>query len=272
MTIAAFLEKVREIAARELTYRTGGSGVDETCDCIGLIMGAMYNLGRSRYDLHSTNYFARYQMETLEPLNLTKLEAGMIVYKAREDAGELNARYKPGGRYYKEGDLLDYYHVGVVENADPLVIVHCTRDGTINGITRDYARKNWTHAGWLKGPSKTETEEEAPVATRAIVIANEGSTVNMRTSPGLKGELVMRVPIGATVTVLETAENELGETWSKIQNGGYTGYMMSRFLKAVADDIEAAPSPPENEDEVQVTIPKNAAEAILRALVEVLKA
>lgn len=272
MTIDAFLDKVREIAARQLTYRTGGSGTDGTCDCIGLIMGAMYALGRRRYDLHSTNYFARFQMETLEPLNLTKLEPGMIVYKAREDTGELNARYKPSGQYHKEGDLLDYYHVGVVERADPLVIVHCTRDGSINGITRDYARKNWTHAGWMKGPSRTKTEEEEAVAGKAIVIAKEHGTVNMRKSPGIKGALVMRVPIGTAVTVLETAENEIGEQWSKIQNGGYTGYMMSKFLKAGADDGEAAQDPSESADEVQVTIPKSAAEAILRALVEVLKA
>lgn len=268
-----FLQKVHEIAARPLTYRTGGRGADGTCDCIGLIMGAMMELGHAKYDLHSSNYFARYQMESVVPAEPNDLSAGTIVYKARANTQQLNERYQPGGGYYT-GDLLDYYHVGVVESTEPLVIVHCTEYGNVNGITRDYSAKGWTHAGTLKGIGMKETNEteEGPMSAKAIVIAQSGDDVNMRVRPNIKGGLVIRVPVGAGVQLMETAKNDAGEEWSLIHYGGYNGYMMSKFLKRAADDEDVQETPSAAEDEVTVTLPKNAAEAILKALVEVLKA
>lgn len=269
-----FLQKVREIAERPLTYRTGGSGADGTCDCIGLIMGAMKELGHAKYDMHSTNYFARFQMDTLAHVEpALELKAGTIVYKARADITKLHQRYQYGGRYFN-GDLLDYYHVGVVESSNPLVIVHCTEYGNVSGITRDYSTKEWTHAGVLKGITfeKTTEPEAEPMKEKAIVIAKSGDDVNMRVRPSIKGGLIMRVPIGAGVLVTETAENDAGETWSRIEYGGYTGYMMRQFLKRAADSEDSQETDAENEHDVTITLPKNAAEAILRALVEVLKA
>lgn len=271
IAVSTFLDKVKEIAARPLTYRTGGSGKDGTCDCIGLIIGAMQELEHAKYDMHSTNYFARYQMESVAPVDSNDLAAGYIVYKARANTQQLHERYQPGGRYYT-GDMLDYYHVGVVESTDPLVIVHCTESGDVNGITRDFRIGSWSRAGRLKGVSyetKEETEVE-PMMGKAIVIAQSGHDVNMRKSPSIKSQLMMRVPIGAGVNVIENGQNDAGEDWSRIEYGGYTGYMMSQYLKRSADDEEAEEQPSGTADEVTVTIPKNAAEAILRALVEVL--
>lgn len=271
--VSTFLDKVKEIAERKLSYRTGGSGRDGTCDCIGLIMGAMTELGHEKYDMHSTNYFARYQMDSVAPLDSGDIAAGYLVYKARANTQQLNERYQPGGRYYT-GDMLDYYHVGVVESTDPLVIVHCTESGNVNGITRDFRMGNWTHAGRLKDVSysdKTENaQEETNMLGKAIVIAQNGDDVNLRLRPSIKSQLVMRVPVGKSVSVIETARNELDEQWSRIEVGGYSGYMMSQYLKALEDDEDATQEPHAEEDEVQVTIPKSAAEAILRALVEVL--
>ena len=59
----------------------------------------------------------------------------------------------------------------------------------------------------------------------AKVFADSGSTVNMRTGPSADSGLIMRVPIGAVVTVLES-----GVTWSKITHENWTGYMMTKFL------------------------------------------
>ena len=56
MTTQAFLNAVCAIADAAPSYREGGTGADGTCDCIGLVMGAMYALGRAKYDLHSSNY------------------------------------------------------------------------------------------------------------------------------------------------------------------------------------------------------------------------
>lgn len=49
---------------------------------------------------------------------------GEIVYKARkpgDSSYNLPDRYKANG-----GDLLDYYHVGVVTKVRPLEITHCS--------------------------------------------------------------------------------------------------------------------------------------------------
>jgi len=57
----------------------------------------------------------------------------------------------------------------------------------------------------------------------AIVRASSGKTVNLRQSPG--GELVVRVPVGNRVNVLEK-----GDQWSTIAWEGHTGFMQTRFL------------------------------------------
>ena len=111
VSLTTFLKNIKKIQASNPIYKTGGTGQNGTCDCIGLIMGAMYMAEHKRYDMHSTNYFARYQMQTLDNIN-NGYEIGSIVYKRREDNGTLNDRYKPGGRYFT-GDLYDYYRNGI---------------------------------------------------------------------------------------------------------------------------------------------------------------
>lgn len=266
ISVSAFLNKVNEIAARPLTYRTGGSGKDGTCDCIGLIMGAMQELGHAKYDIHSTNYFSRYQMESVFPVESGELAAGYIVYKARANTQQLHERYQPGGRYYT-GDMLDYYHVGVVESTDPLVIVHCTEGGDVNGITRDFRMGAWSYAGRLKEVSYDEQEGVNPMESyEAIVTAPSGKTVNLRSRPSMGGLLYSRVPIGAKVTVYETAKNDAGESWNRIEFNGTNGYMMTQYLQS-AEDAQKEPSI--NEDEVRVILPRSVAEALLSALQEV---
>lgn len=225
MKTAAFLDAVRQIARSRPAYREGGTGADGTCDCIGLIMGAMYACGREKYDLHSSNYFARYQTDALAELSgEDQLQPGMIVYKARSSTDRLNARYQPGGRYFT-GDLLDYYHAGVITAAAPLVITHCTSAEGVDGITADDSIRGWTHCGWIKG---IETGEERAADT-AVVTAASGSTVNLRSRPN--GPLAARIPVGTVVTVREQADG-----WAHVAAGGLTGYMMEAFLDRTAED------------------------------------
>ena len=39
--LSTFLAALQQMADARPTYRTGGSGKDGTCDCIGLIIGAL---------------------------------------------------------------------------------------------------------------------------------------------------------------------------------------------------------------------------------------
>lgn len=229
-----FVRQVKTIASTNPTYRTGGRGVDGTCDCIGLIMGAMYRNGHAKYPLHSSNYFARYETENLEPLTSeSQLGPGVVVYKAREDNGQLPERYRKGGEHHA-GDPLDYYHVGAVTGVDPLEITECTEGGGVNGI--DYYRsiKGWTHFGWVKGVTRSYEEGESEMTSyKARVFAEVGRTVNMRKNPNSKGQLMTRVPIGTVVTVNESAQG-----WSQISVDGETGYMMSQFLQYLPGEGE----------------------------------
>ncbi len=264
-SVQKFVSEVLAIASKQPTYRIGGTGKDGTCDCIGLIMGAMYALGRSRYDLHSTNYFSRHQTNDLRPIT-SELEYryGMVVYKAREDTGELNDRYKKGGRYYT-GDPLDYYHVGVVTSVMPLHITHCTSGGGVDGIKTDYAMGAWRYGGKLMGVDYAQTGEGGTameVLYRATVMAQSGSTVNLRESPRITGKLIERVPLGTAVDVWEDAQG-----WAHIQtDGGRVGYMQSKYLQRQDTPGTTETDPETGGDDVALLMPRYAAKAFFDAL------
>lgn len=258
MTNCEFVENVLRIAETNPTYRTGGDGSDGTCDCIGLVMGA---IGK-KYDMHSTNYFARFQMRSLDSLlDESQLHEGSIVYKGRRDTAELNARYQAGGRYYT-GDMLDYYHVGVVTAIDPLEITHCTSTNNINGIARDNSIRAWSHFGDPLDVELADSEEGVSVGMyNATVTAESGNNVRMRSRPDAEAPTVVKVPLGQTVQVLESADG-----WSKVDWNGQRGYMMGKFLQKQGnseekDDLNAG-------DMVTITMPRSAALAVLEAFKE----
>lgn len=225
MTNTEFVDRVKTIAATNPTYRTGGDGSDGTCDCIGLIMGA---LDRT-FPMHSTNYFARYETTDLLSIANAELRVGDLLYKAKYDQSDLHERYKQGGRYYT-GDLTDYYHVGVVESTFPEVVVHCTQTGGIDGITRDDNFDNWTYAGRVKG---VEYGTPSETAYKAIVNAESGSTVNLRKYPDKASAKLAKVPVGESVDVFEEAQG-----WSRIRWQGVDGYMMSQYLDTPGMSLE----------------------------------
>ena len=243
MTVADFLKQALAIADSAPVYREGGTGADGTCDCIGLVMGALYALGYGKYELHSSNYFARKQTDDLTALKeVSQLCPGMLVYKARTDTAQLNARYQPGGNCYN-GDLLDYYHAGVVESVHPLSIVHCTSSAEINGIARDKIINGWTHCGMVRGLGETAD------AQTAVVTAQNGKPVNLRKRPDAHAPLLSRIAVGTQVRVNETAQG-----WAKVNAGGETGYMMQEFLRF------------ENDEQTYVRLPLDAVLEIIETL------
>lgn len=254
------MKRVQEIAAEKPAYRTGGTGDDGTCDCVGLIMGAMRRQNGMTYPIHSSNYFARYEMQTLEKLPGAKLEKGSLVYKGRENTAKLNDRYKPGGRYCT-GDMLDYYHVGVVESINPMRIVHCTQSAEVDGIARDTNTRGWTHAGRMRGVAYAEGAEMQETEKRAVVSTPDGKKLNVRARPSTRGTLTERIPAGTEVTVQETARNDQDELWSRISHGGKIGYVMAMYLREENSQNEE-PKP----ETVNVTLTRDAAQLLLHAL------
>lgn len=235
MTGKEFADGVADIAEKDPTYRTGGIGRDGTCDCIGLVMGAMYALGHSEYPMHSSNYFARCEVDNLQRVDAMEdeLKPGMLLFKARSDGNpryDLNASYRQGGRYFT-GDLLDYYHVGVVTGVNPLEITHCTSTSHTDGIALDRTLDSWTHAGMVRGVDYRGSAEEA--METAIVTAQSGSTVNLRKYPDKASAKLAKVPVGEAVYVYEEADG-----WSKVKWNGVAGYMMSRYLEEAGISLE----------------------------------
>lgn len=243
-TAKEFAREVDELALTITGYQNGKSGQNGLCDCIGLIMGAMTRLGRGSYPMHSTNYFARYQMDSLRMLSAAeKLAVGQLVYKANNDQDDLNDRYKAGGRYYISGNMLNYYHVGVVTSVSPLEITHCTSSGNISGIKRDSSTKGWTHVGEMRGVDYAigYGKEEAPTMSKtAFVVSDDGNRVRLRSAPtDTTYNTITKVNPGTVVDVPEQA----GEWATVITPDGQRGYMMTQFLKF----LEYADEPDEDE-------------------------
>ena len=230
-----FLEKVKQIFDSNPKRREPGDGSDGYCDCIGLIIGAIRRTGLKWTGIHGSNWAARKEAIGLHPVkSVADLEVGQMVLKGCQPGTNgyaLPARYKKGGAYYN-GDLTDYYHAGVVYSLNPLQIRHMSTKMKI-----DTKIGQWNYAARLRPLVNAGAYQEESIidgdtiiipssGTQAHVTAPSGSTVNLRKTPSLKGSLIMRVPIGATVDIVEP-----GEEWCKIKYGTKTGYMMAKFLE-----------------------------------------
>lgn len=239
ISLGKFLECVQENVSRIHGYESGHDGSDGTCDCIGLIIGALALAGFKWPGVHGSNWAARNAMTTPPGLCPTSPDRGgmflgEIVYKAREP-GE--AKYDLPDRYKESGDVRDYYHVGVVTCADPLCITHCTSvDG---GIQRDDRQGNWKFGGRLKYVDYAEGGGD--VSDWAIVTAESGKTVNLRKAPDKKSAVIARVPVGTRVRVLAWTD----AAWRRVEANGKTGYMMAEYLRPIEGDGETVTVPRE---------------------------
>jgi len=207
MTTQDFIHAVEAIAAQRPSYREGGDGSDGTCDCIGLIIGAMQRCGVDWTGLHGSNWAARNAVSDLH--NANEYSIGDLAFKTRLP---LDPDYDLPKRYANDADQTDYYHVGVVTSVDPLRITHCTTPG----IQVDVSSYNWDCFGTLSALAKT---------VKKVVMAVSGSTVNLRRAPG--GALLARIPVGTEVTV----EAERGD-WSRLRCDGRTGWMLTKYLQS----------------------------------------
>ena len=251
--VELLLKMVQKIKSLNPAYKQPGDGSDGTCDCIGLWIGALKRMGIKWIGIHGSNYAARYQTEGLTKINsASDLELGDMVYKACEKGStkhtwDLPKRYHKGGAYYN-GDLLDYYHVGVVTSINPLHITplnlnitHMTSP-SMKIDTRIDQNKNspWTHHGKCKLLLKQVALPTTPITVKepipstgseAIVVANSGSSVFLRQYPDKNCRTWDRVKLGEKVVIVEP-----GEVWAKVNYGRRKGwYMMAKYLDIIGD-------------------------------------
>ena len=256
VTMKSFLRGVDAIAEEKPTYRLGHDGSDGTCDCIGLIIGAIRRAGGEWNGTHGSNWAARNAMGTLLPVtDAGDLQVGQVVYKAAMPG---QSGYNLPDRYKGDADTRDYYHVGVVRSVSPLEIVHCTGPG----IVRDNKLGKWNYAGWLRMVSRGNDEGEATGMQTAVVTAESGSTVNLRKTP--HGALEDRVPVGSVAQVLDTMDG-----WARITVNGKTGWMDLKYLRMQdigEPDTSGGADGTGEADTITITLPRSAAEALLSAL------
>lgn len=256
VTMESFLRGVDAIAEEKPIYRLGHDGSDGSCDCIGLIIGAIRRAGGKWTGTHGSNWAARNAMDELHAVaDAGDLHVGQAVFKAAEPG---QSGYNLPDRYKGDADTRDYYHVGVVRSVSPLEIVHCTGPG----IVHDSKLGKWNYAGWLRMVSRGNDEGEATGMQTAVVIAESGSTVNLRKTP--HGALEDRVPVGSTAQVLDTMDG-----WARITVSGKTGWMDMNYLRMQDSGDPDATGGDEGanaDDTITVTLPRSAAEALLSAL------
>lgn len=235
--ITKFMAKIDQIFRSNPKRMEPADGSNGYCDCIGLIIGAIRRLGYKWNGIHGSNYAARYETVNLKPITSQgELKVGDIVYKSVPKGHrnwDLPSRYFQGNRYYN-GDLNDYYHVGVVTSVNPFQIRHMSTKMTTDTKVNTYYP--WTYYGQSRilvnaskdTPSPTPTPY--PAIKKAIVVAQKGGTVNMRSGPSKKNRVMVRIRLGETVTIVKP-----GEKWAQITYNKFTGYMMAEFLDIIGD-------------------------------------
>jgi len=224
-----FIAKAEEIAAEEPRYKKGGDGDSGYCDCIGLIIGAIRRAGGQWRGMHGSNYAARREMDTLQKINgSAELVPGEVVYKAYEPGQggyNLPGRYEHGGDYFN-GDLRDYYHIGIVTSVYPLRIRHMNSPRS----KVDTSIGKWAYHGKLKkvelGEGTAGKTEGKKMETVIIGGGDTSKPIHMRQSGSTKGKIVADIPQGSTAELLEG-----GGVWNEIKWNGKTGYVMATFVK-----------------------------------------
>lgn len=202
-------------------------------DCSGAFVYSYKKYGESIY--HGSNRIARKYVVELLPISEAKPGMAAFKFYAPGQKGyNLPENYKQGGSQYN-GDLNDYYHIGLVDE-DPRYVLNSAT--TVNGFVRSKITNGWNACGYLKavdysGESGKDDDEPVVENETMIVTAESGQYVNMRESTSVNSRLIVRVPVGSEVTVIKTDKNG----WTGVKYGRHDGYIMTKFLKPKEDDV-----------------------------------
>lgn len=219
-------------------YASPGYNDSRGVDCSGAFVYAYRQFNESIY--HGSNRIIRvYCHDVRRITGVDGLKVGMAIFKARDDLSRMKAEYKPGGRYYNAALPCDYYHMGLVTSVRPLEIINATPPR----VRIDTDLSKWSCAGYLNAVDYAgDGPDPEPGPVYAEVTAPSGRTVNLRRGPSKTTVVLVRVPIGETVEVLDQPDG----LWWNVRYGRYTGYMMREFLVMLAPD---SPEMPQNSNE-----------------------
>lgn len=205
---------------------TAGAAAEGDVDCSGAFVYAYRQFHQGI--AHGSNAIARQYVKGLLPISAA--QPGMAAFKLRKPGDPkyaLPAKYKPGGSAYN-GDLNDYYHIGLVDSTGKYVL---NAQGTNAGFTRTKL-STWAVVGYLKavdygqsGTAPSKPSEEM-MTMQMIVTSTNGEPVRVRAHPSTAAETIARLKVG---TKVDAGDDTNG--WRPIAFGDDNGYMMSKFLK-----------------------------------------
>ena len=229
--VASLIADFRLMNAEHWAYRWGAAQRGEV-DCSGAFVWAYAQHGASIY--HGSNRMARVEVVSLIPIQVANIVPGMAAFKHHKpgEAGyDLPADYMPDGSRYN-GDLNDYYHVGLVDTDTSRVLN--ARDKA-DGFVSSPISQDWTHVALLKQVDYGDAQPPAPSYGTAVVYAANGAPVKLRKTASTSLPYLDLVPVGATVDLRGPAS----DGWTPIRYNGQDGFMMSQFLTSNAEGADA---------------------------------
>lgn len=222
-------EKSQDAAVEETVKKYGRQWIGcRVADCSGAFVWAFKQHGASIY--HGSNRIAREYVDELLPLSAAK--PGMAAFKLRKPGEKyynLPSEYKQGGKHYN-GDLNDYYHIGLVDD-NPAYVINA--QSTQTGVVRSKLSNGWDCVAW---PKAVQHDEGSKDTMQKQVI---GGKLNMRKEPDDNAKRIVQIPDGAIVTI-----DNYGDKWCHVIYEDKEGYVMTRFLAPV----DEAPAPTVDDD------------------------
>lgn len=209
---------------------TAGAAQKGDVDCSGAFVWAYKQFGQSI--AHGSNAIARQYVKGLLPIS--QAVPGMAAFKIREPG---NAKYALPGKYQKggaayNGDLSDYYHIGLVDSTGKYVL---NAQGTNAGFTRTKL-STWGVVGYLKAVDYNG-KDVTPMQTMYVTSA-DGNPVRVRAKPSTSAETIAKLKVGTKVSA---GDDEAG--WREIAFDDDNGWMMSKFLTTASTPTDLPPLP-----------------------------
>lgn len=177
-------------------------------DCAGLVAQAMRQAG-IKMSTGASSAWTKTKWEATGPIETLPKDKVCCLYRR------------------KTSNPNKMQHTGVYLGDGTYVDARGTSSGVIGpNKLSEYPWTDWGIPAGLYDNSSNNKQEVIKVMYQATVIADSGSSVNMRAKASTAGAKLAAVPIG---TVVDVTSNEGG--WSAIVYEGKSGYMMSKYLK-----------------------------------------
>lgn len=212
-------KQAKKAATSDMARKYGSQWIGHrVADCSGAFVHAYRQHGLSIY--HGSNRIAREYVTALLPPDQDR--PGMAAFKARKPSDklyDLPAEYRQGGRHYN-GDLNDYYHIGLVDS-DPAYVLNS--QSTATGFVRSKLKSGWVAVGYLKDVQYDGGDQ---VDNKQMIVTGEGY-LNMRAAPRADAPRVEKLYPGNIVTQLM----DYATGWAFVQHGTNQGYVMSKYLE-----------------------------------------